>query len=98
MKLSKKMLDALRMIARQILEQNIYEAEELLGGLFPLDPEFEVLDGEFPNIAEGYALLKDEETDMIKALFASIILNNTDLDKDEVYSYLFGGGKRIYWC
>ncbi len=39
----------------------------------------------------------DEELDAIKTLLVSLLMNNTALDRDEIYSYIFGEGKKIIW-
>lgn len=41
--------------------------------------------------------LDEEELDAVKALLVSLLMNNTPLDRDEIYSYIFGEGKRIIW-
>ncbi len=39
----------------------------------------------------------DEELDAIRTLLVSLLMNNTALDRDEIYSYIFGEGKKIIW-
>ncbi|MCL4475133.1 MAG: hypothetical protein M1508_02760 [Nitrospirae bacterium] len=39
----------------------------------------------------------DEELDAIKTLLVYILMKNTPLDRDEIYSYIFGEGKKIIW-
>ena len=41
--------------------------------------------------------LDDEELDAVRTLLVSLLMNNTPLDRDEIYSYIFGEGKRIIW-
>jgi len=43
------------------------------------------------------APLDDEELDTVKTLLVSLLMKNTPLDRDEIYSYIFGEGKRIIW-
>ena len=43
------------------------------------------------------APLDDEELDAVKTLLVSLLMKNTPLDRDEIYSYIFGEGKRIIW-
>lgn len=38
-----------------------------------------------------------EELDAIKLLLVSVLLKNTPLDRNEIYSYIFGDGKKIIW-
>ena len=39
----------------------------------------------------------DEELDAIKTLLVSLLMRNTALGRDEIYSYIFGEGKKIIW-
>jgi len=41
--------------------------------------------------------LDDEELDAIRSLLIYILMKNTRLDNDEIYTYIFGEGKRILW-
>ena len=41
--------------------------------------------------------LDEEELDAVKTLLVSLLMNNTPLDRDEIYAYIFGEGKRIIW-
>jgi hypothetical protein len=41
--------------------------------------------------------LDDEELDAVKSLLISILMKNTPLEKDEIYTYIFGEGKKILW-
>ena len=41
--------------------------------------------------------LDDEELDAIRSLLVYILMKNTHLEKEEVYTYIFGEGKRILW-
>jgi len=52
----------------------------------------------FMNQSENEKLhLDDEELDAIKMLLVSILMKNTPLDRDEIYAYIFGEGKKIIW-
>lgn len=41
--------------------------------------------------------LDEEELDAIRALLVHILMKNTRMDKDEIYAYIFGEGKKILW-
>jgi hypothetical protein len=41
--------------------------------------------------------LEEDEVDNIKALLAYMLLENTGLDDDRVYSLVFHSGKKITW-
>ena len=39
----------------------------------------------------------EDDLDEIKSLLAYILMKNTELDSERIYSYIFGEGKRILW-
>lgn len=41
--------------------------------------------------------LDADDVDAVKALFAYMLLEGTDLDRDTVYSLVFQGGGKIVW-
>ena len=41
--------------------------------------------------------LKDEELDAVRSLLIYILMKNTHLDTEDIYTYIFGEGKRILW-
>ena len=41
--------------------------------------------------------LDDEELDAIRSLLIYILMKDTHLEKEEIYTYIFGEGKRILW-
>ena len=45
----------------------------------------------------GKLHLDNEELDAIKTLLVSVLMKDTPLDRDEIYSYIFGEGKKIIW-
>ncbi len=47
--------------------------------------------------SDGWGNLDDEELDAVRTLLVSLLMSNTPLDRDEIYSYIFGEGKRIVW-
>ncbi len=46
---------------------------------------------------EEQLYLDDEELDSIRALLVSILIKDTQLDKEDIYTYTFGGGRKILW-
>jgi hypothetical protein len=41
--------------------------------------------------------LDEDELDAIRALLVSILMKDTRFDKEEIYAYIFGEGKKILW-
>lgn len=51
----------------------------------------------FEKESDGLFYLDGGEIDAIKSMLVYILMKNTSLDKDEIYTYIFGEGKRIIW-
>jgi hypothetical protein len=41
--------------------------------------------------------LDEDELDTVKAFLAYTLMKNTPLDKEDIYTYIFGEGKKILW-
>ena len=41
--------------------------------------------------------LEDEELDAVRSLLIYTLMKNTHLDAEDIYTYIFGEGKRILW-
>jgi hypothetical protein len=44
-----------------------------------------------------FIYLEEEEIDEVKALLVYILMKDSLLDREDIYSSIFGGGKRITW-
>lgn len=49
------------------------------------------------RLDEDRLYLDDDELDAIRVLLVSILIRDTRLDKEEIYAYIFGEGKKILW-
>ncbi|MEK6672316.1 MAG: hypothetical protein AABY42_02435 [Nitrospirota bacterium] len=50
-----------------------------------------------PESKNDLFYLEEEELDAMKTLLAYLLMENTPLDKDDIYTYIFGEGKKILW-
>ncbi|HXX54216.1 MAG TPA: hypothetical protein VEI28_06580 [Thermodesulfovibrionales bacterium] len=50
-----------------------------------------------PDEKGGSLFLDEEELDAIRSLLIYILMKNTHLEREEIYTYIFGEGKRIVW-
>jgi len=51
----------------------------------------------YPESADLRDYLEDEEMDAVRAAIAFMLIKNTNLDKEAVYSIVFEEGRRITW-
>ncbi len=50
-----------------------------------------------PESKNDLFYLEEDELDAIKTLLAYLLMESTPLDKDDIYTYIFGEGKKILW-
>lgn len=89
-----KLLDFLRVLARQLID-NDYN-EESIKDLSLMDIDLNQIKEEL-NFIEGSELIDIEEIDMIRALLVYLLMRETDLHEDDIYSFIFSKGKQIVW-
>lgn len=93
--MAKKLIDILRVFARELLEHG-YDVDYALKEMNVIDLDFlalteELRELELKNAIDGL------ELDTIRVILAYILINDTDLDIDMIYSFVFCGGKQIIW-
>ena len=89
-----KLFDFLRALARQLID-NDYN-DEILKDFSVFDIDLHQVKEEL-NFIEGNELLEVEEIDMVKALLVYLLMKETDLSEDDIYSFIFSKGKQIVW-
>lgn len=89
-----KLLDFLRVLARELID-NDYN-EDILHDLTLIDIDLHQVKEEL-NFIEGTELIEIEEIDMIRALLVYLLMKETDLHDDDIYSFIFSKGKQIVW-
>uniref|UniRef100_A0A7C4EMG6 Uncharacterized protein n=1 Tax=Thermodesulfovibrio aggregans TaxID=86166 RepID=A0A7C4EMG6_9BACT len=89
-----KLFDFLRALARQLID-NDYN-DEILKDFSLFDIDLHQVKEEL-NFIEVNELLEVEEIDMVKALLVYLLMKETDLSEDDIYSFIFSKGKQIVW-
>lgn len=89
-----KLFDFLRALARQLID-NDYN-DEILKNFSLFDIDLYQIKEEL-NFIEGNELFEVEEIDMVKALLVYLLMRETDLPNDDIYSFVFSKGKQIVW-
>lgn len=49
------------------------------------------------NLHDETLYLEEDELDTIKAFLAYTLMKATPLEEEEIYTYVFGEGKKILW-
>jgi len=89
-----KLLDFLRVLARQLID-NDYN-DDALSDFSLFDIDWHQVKEEL-NFIEGTELIDTEEIDMIRALLVYLLMKETDLHEEDIYSFIFSKGKQIIW-
>jgi hypothetical protein len=93
--LSKKLLKILRMISKDLKDAEFY-SEEILDTIKYDEPDlFDI--GEELAVLESSEKLDEDELDMLKSLLVYVLIRKSSFEKEDIYSLVFGGGRRITW-
>lgn len=93
--MSKKILQILKMITEKMQGNSEY-AEELMHTLNFEGEDLSDIGDELDNL-EFSRYLDDEELDILKALLVYLLLQETPYGEEDIYSFVFGKGKKIVW-
>ena len=93
--MSKKLLKLLRMISRDMKDPEFY-SEEILDTISYDEPDLYDVAEELAML-ESSESLKEDELDILKSLLVYILSRKSSFEKEDIYSLVFGGGKRILW-
>jgi len=93
--LSKKLLKILKMISNDLKDRE-FVSDEMLETL-----DYDVSDimniGEELENLEFFDYLDDDELDILKGLIAYLLMKDSSYEKEEIFSLIYAGGRRIVW-
>lgn len=93
--MAKKLLKLLRMITKDISDMEFY-SDEMIDTIHYDEPDlFDI--GDELDILESSNGLEDEELDVLKSLLVYILIRKSSFEREDIYSIVFGGGRRILW-
>jgi hypothetical protein len=93
--LSKKLLKILRMMSKDLKDTEFY-SEEILDTIHYDEPDLFDISEELA-VLESTESLEEEELDVLKSLLVYILIRKSSFEKEDIYSLVFGGGRRILW-
>jgi hypothetical protein len=93
--LSKKLIKMLKMITKDMKETEFY-SEEVLDTINYDDPDLIDISEELAAL-ESAGSLDEDELDILKSLLVYLLLKKSSFEKEEIYSLVFGAGKRVVW-
>jgi hypothetical protein len=93
--LSKKLLKILRMMSKDLKNTEFY-SEEILDTIHYDEPDLFDISEELA-VLESSDSLEEDELDVLKSLLVYILIRKSSFEKEDIYSLVFGGGKKILW-
>ncbi len=93
--MSKKLLQILRMITKDIKDAEYYSEEVLDSISYDVPDLFDI--GEELAVLESSSNMSEDELDILKSLLVYVFMRKSSFEKEDIYSFIFGGGKRIVW-
>jgi len=93
--LSKRLIDILRVFARDLIDLE-YDVEYALKKISIHDMDFVALSDDLFEL-ETTNSIDELELDTIRLLLAYILIKDTDLDIELIYSFVFSRGRHIIW-
>ncbi len=93
--MSKKLIKILKMITKDLKETEFY-SEEIINTIQYDEPDFVDISEELAAL-ESSESLDDDELDILKSLLVYIMIKKSSYEREDIYSLVFGGGKRIVW-
>jgi hypothetical protein len=88
-------MEILLVLAKEVVEDDV-RIEDVIMKIKDVKIDLHSAKDELMNL-EQMNLLDDEEADAIKSILVYIFMKNTEMEPDEIYSLVFGRGKRILW-
>ncbi len=93
--MSKKLIKMLKMITRDLKNAEFF-SEEILDSINYEEPDLVDISEELAAL-ESSGSLDEDELDILKSLLVYILLKKSSFEKEEIYSLVFGGGKKVVW-
>jgi len=93
--LTRKLLRILRMISTDVDDIEI-DSERLLEGVGYEEEDLTEIWEELEDI-EVSEQLDEVELDILKSLLVYILIRDSAYEKEDIFSFIFGSGRRIVW-
>lgn len=93
--MAKKLLKMLQHISKDLKEVELC-SEEVVEHFLSEEPDLYEI-GEELAALEASRRLGDEELDILRSLVVYILLRANTFDREDIYSLVFGEGRRILW-
>lgn len=93
--MAKKLLKMLRQVSKDLKEVELC-SEEVVEHFLSEGPDLYEIGAELAAL-EASERLAEEELDILRSLVVYILLRANTFDREDIYSLIFGDGRRILW-
>lgn len=93
--MSKKLLRILQRISTE-LGRKEFESEDVIGAVRYDEADLADIGEELESL-EFSDYLEEDDLDLVKALLAYVLMRESSFGKEEIFSWIFGRGRRIIW-
>ncbi len=91
----RKLMTILKIIAQEIIENGV-SMDDVLKNMKISEIDLIGLQNDIMDLEESEAI-SDEELDLLKAFITYIMVKDTHMEREDIYSIVFGKGRRITW-
>ncbi len=92
---TKKFLTILKLITNEIVERRM-SLDDVIERVAISEIDIISLQDDIWEL-EKLDTVSEEEIDMLKAFISYIMIKDTNMEREDIYSIIFGRGKRILW-
>ncbi|TAN39627.1 MAG: hypothetical protein EPN25_10850 [Nitrospirae bacterium] len=93
--MTKKLFKLLTIMTRDIKDMEFY-SDDILETIPYEDPDIYDIADEL-TLLESSGSLDEVELDVLKSLLVYILMRKTTLENEDIYSLVFGDGRRVLW-
>ncbi|MHB8881048.1 MAG: hypothetical protein ACYC69_05990 [Thermodesulfovibrionales bacterium] len=93
--MTKKLFKLLTILTRDIKDMEFY-SDDILETIPYEDPDIYDIADEL-SLLESSGSLDEVELDVLKSLLVYILMRKTTLENEDIYSLVFGDGRRVLW-
>ncbi len=93
--LSKKLIKMLTLMTRDIKDAEFF-SDDIFETIGYEEPDIYDISDELTAL-ETSGNMDEIELDILKSLLVYILMRKSGMEKEDIYSFVFGGGRRIIW-
>ncbi|MBA4373260.1 MAG: hypothetical protein C0402_10435 [Thermodesulfovibrio sp.] len=93
--MTKKLIKMLTMMTRDSKDAEFF-SDDIFETIGYEEPDIYDISDEL-TVLENSGNMDEIELDVLKSLLVYILMRKSDMEKEDIYSFVFGSGRRIIW-